>query len=335
MRRFPLPSGVLSVILAAIRVAIPLVIPFTLPWVVFSGAVLFGMVFPGAARAERASIPAGLIVGPGLSAPGARPGLAAPPSAAVPVGPFWQMAPLPVPAGRVRVAPFSAMAGPGLQCRQAIAAAERGEGIPPRLLQAIGLVESGRQVAAGGTMLPWPWTIDVEGRGAFYPDAAQAIAAVRAAQATGARSIDVGCLQVNLLHHPHAFASLAEAFDPAANARYAAAFLRRLFAATHDWAAAAAAYHSQTPALAGPYRAQVMAAWARLGGPAGGGTVVASGGAGGAASPFAPVTPLAMAPPRLAAGFRIIRSGPAGGAAPPGRSLAAYRSQPIPFDRGG
>jgi hypothetical protein len=42
-----------------------------------------------------------------------------------------------------------------------------------------------------------------------------------------------------------------------------------------------------------------------------------------------------MVPPRLAAGFRIIRAGPAGGPVPPGRSLAAYRSQPIPFDRGG
>ena len=230
-----------------------------------------------------------------------------------------------------------AAAGPGLRCRQAIAAAEAAEGIPPRLLQAIGLVESGRQVAAGGATLPWPWTIDVEGRGAFYSDAVQAIAAVRAAQASGARSIDVGCLQVNLLHHPHAFASLAEAFDPTANARYAAGFLRRLFDTTHDWAAAAAAYHSQTPALAGPYRAQVLAAWARLGGPV---DALAAAGAepGGAAftaSPFAPVTPLAMASPRLAAGFRIIRSGPMGGPMPPGRSLAAYRAQPIPFDRGG
>ena len=41
-------------------------------------------------------------------------------------------------------------------------------------------------------------------------------------RAQGARSIDVGCMQVNLLHHADAFASLEQAFDPVANARYAA-----------------------------------------------------------------------------------------------------------------
>ncbi len=324
MRRFFLPSQALAAVLTGVLVAVPLAVPW-------------------AARAELVPAPEGLIGGPGLLAPvaSAPSGPAVRSSAAVPVGPFWQMARLPVPPGRSarRSAAVSviAAAGPGLRCRQAIAAAEVAEGIPPHLLQAIGLVESGRPVAGGGATLPWPWTIDVEGRGAFYPDAAQAIAAVRAAQASGAQSIDVGCLQVNLLHHPHAFTSLAEAFDPTANARYAAGFLRRLFDTTHNWAAAAAAYHSQTPALAGPYRAQVLTAWAQLGGPAGAlaAAIAEPGGAALAASPFAPVTPLAMAPPRLAAGFRVIRSGSMGGPTPPGRSLAAYRAQPIPFDRGG
>ena len=42
----------------------------------------------------------------------------------------------------------------------------------------------------------------------------QAVAAVQALQARGVRSIDVGCLQVNLMYHPIAFASLDDAFDP-------------------------------------------------------------------------------------------------------------------------
>src|SRR5947209_17037892 len=100
-------------------------------------------------------------------------------------------------------------------CRTAIAAAERLHGIPDRLMQAIGVVESGRKDAQGNTA-PWPWTINVEGVGQVFETKAEAIAAVNAHRARGARSIDVGCMQVNLLHHADAFTSLEEAFDPAA-----------------------------------------------------------------------------------------------------------------------
>ena len=41
----------------------------------------------------------------------------------------------------------------------------------------------------------------------------------RAAAAAGERNIDVGCMQINLMHHPDAFASLEEAFEPVAQRR--------------------------------------------------------------------------------------------------------------------
>ena len=91
------------------------------------------------------------------------------------------------------------------------------------------------------------------------------MAAVNAHRARGARSIDVGCMQVNLLHHGDAFASLEEAFDPAANARYAAAFLQRLLAQTGSWPRAAAGYHSLTPDVGAEYARKVLAVWARPG----------------------------------------------------------------------
>ena len=96
----------------------------------------------------------------------------------------------------------------------------------------------------------------------YFPTREAAIAEVRQLQAGGMRSIDIGCMQVNLRHHPHAFASLEEAFDPLANARYAARFLTELRSAGRDWPLAAAHYHSQTPERAEAYRARVMAAWA-------------------------------------------------------------------------
>ena len=129
-------------------------------------------------------------------------------------------------------------------------------------MAAIARVESGRRDPASGETQPWPWTINAEGRGSFYPDKAAALAAVRALQAQGVRSIDIGCMQVNLRHHPNAFASLEDAFDPLANARYAARFLTELQGSRNDWMAAASAYHSQTPEFAAPYRARVASAWA-------------------------------------------------------------------------
>ena len=35
----------------------------------------------------------------------------------------------------------------------------------------------------------------------------------------GVSSVDAGCTQINLRHHPAAFAYLKEAFDPVANVR--------------------------------------------------------------------------------------------------------------------
>ena len=150
-------------------------------------------------------------------------------------------------------------------CGAAIAAAERANDLPAGLLAAIARVESGRAAPASGAIRPWPWTVDAGGAGHFFATKAAAIAATQALEAEGATAIDVGCLQVDLAFHPTAFASLEEAFDPLANALYAAHFLRSLFAATGDWTTAAAAYHSQTQAIAAPYRQKVLAVWAAAG----------------------------------------------------------------------
>ncbi|MBS0559713.1 MAG: transglycosylase SLT domain-containing protein [Proteobacteria bacterium] len=150
---------------------------------------------------------------------------------------------------------------PAAQCEAAIQAAERQGQTPPRMLAAVAQVESGRMDARTGTMRPWPWTIDVAGNGQFFATKAEAVAAVRAAQAAGERSIDVGCMQVNLLHHPDAFTSLDQALDPAANAAYAVRFLRQLHAQTQDWPKAIAAYHSSTQLIGAEYQRRVLAVW--------------------------------------------------------------------------
>jgi hypothetical protein len=70
-------------------------------------------------------------------------------------------------------------------------------------------------------------------------------------------------MQVNLHHHPDAFFSLEQAFDPASNVAYAGRFLRSLFADSGAWDEAAGRYHSATPELKDPYRDKVVQIWSR------------------------------------------------------------------------
>lgn len=162
------------------------------------------------------------------------------------------------------VAAPSAQDGPGALCRRAIQAAEREHRLPPSLLTAIGRVESGRIDPQTRALTPWPWTINAEGQGRHFETKEEAIAAVEVLQARGVRVIDVGCMQVNLHHHPDAFATLQEAFDPVANTRYAALFLKRLRATSGDWEIAASHYHSVTPERADAYRLKVLANWSGM-----------------------------------------------------------------------
>jgi hypothetical protein len=169
-------------------------------------------------------------------------------------------------------------------------------------MAAIGQVESGRHDPASGALHPWPWTVDAEGQGAFYDSKPQAIAAVRGLQARGVRSIDVGCMQVNLLQHPDAFNSLEQAFDPMANADYAARFLVTLHGQMAAWPEAL------RMASAAP-RVAMAQGW--------GGTVTAS---------------LFPPPPRRTAGVLLLpKMTPAEGSPVPGRGLDTYRAAPIRF----
>ena len=144
-------------------------------------------------------------------------------------------------------------------CAAAIAAAERDAGLPSGLLGAIAKVETGRR-APDGSVQPWPWSYNAAGDGRYAASNPEALQEVRAIQARGVRSIDIGCMQVNLLHHPDAFPSLEAGFDPMTNVAYAVRYLRSLQARTGDWQQAVALYHSATPERGLIYQQRVMAA---------------------------------------------------------------------------
>lgn len=151
-------------------------------------------------------------------------------------------------------------------CIAAIRQAEAAHGIPTDLLLAIGLQEAG--MSYKGSMTIWPWSLNVEGRGVRFDTRPDAEAYLAGELAQGRRSIDVGCLQINLRWHPDAFPSPAAGFDPARNADYAARFLRGLYLETGDWLEAAGHYHSATPHLKAIYLSGIERHLARLEGDA-------------------------------------------------------------------
>lgn len=150
------------------------------------------------------------------------------------------------------------------QCTQHFPVQEREKNIPVHLLAAIASAESGRWHKELGMPLPWPWTINVEGQGYYFNSKAEAIARTQAFMKQGKRSIDVGCMQVNLKHHAGAFRTLQEAFDPAVNVAYAAEFLRNNYDDLGDWIKATAAYHSRTSHLGRKYLARIEQTWNRI-----------------------------------------------------------------------
>ncbi|MBL8677033.1 MAG: lytic transglycosylase domain-containing protein [Alphaproteobacteria bacterium] len=155
---------------------------------------------------------------------------------------------------------FTAGDGRANHCATYITQHEEKHNIPQGLLHAISKVESGRK-GPKGSIVAWPWTVNAQGKGYYFPSKDVAIAAVREMQRKGISSIDVGCMQVNLHHHPKAFANLESAFDPAQNVAYAARFLTSLKKEHASWHKAVAHYHSANPLHHIPYQKNVMQAW--------------------------------------------------------------------------
>ncbi|HVH03756.1 MAG TPA: lytic transglycosylase domain-containing protein [Amaricoccus sp.] len=156
-------------------------------------------------------------------------------------------------------------ADPGAEiCERAIVAGARAVGVPPEVLHAISLTETGRP--DGGRLRPWPWAINREGQGHWFKSRDEAFAFATASVAANRPSFDVGCFQINYYWHGRNFPSLETMFDPVAGATYAARFLKSLYLERGSWLAAAGAYHSQSPDRASVYRARFERILAGIGG---------------------------------------------------------------------
>lgn len=123
-------------------------------------------------------------------------------------------------------------------CEAEIAAAAEAYGIPVGILHSVGLTETGRK----GSLQPY--ALNIEGRAVYAETLQAALSEFAMARASGARLIDLGCMQINHHYHHDQFGSVAAMLTPRKNVRYAARFLSELRSRHESWTMAVARYHA-------------------------------------------------------------------------------------------
>ncbi|WP_059414560.1 transglycosylase SLT domain-containing protein [Cupriavidus basilensis] len=126
------------------------------------------------------------------------------------------------------------------------------ERIDPKILAGIAMNES----AYRGR--PWPWTLNVAGRGMFFATREDAYAAIQQLISAQRCDFDVGLMQVNWCYHGRRFESAWAALAPATNIRVAESILAENLQRSGSSVKAVAWYHSADPARGGPYFQRFM-----------------------------------------------------------------------------
>jgi soluble lytic murein transglycosylase-like protein len=111
-------------------------------------------------------------------------------------------------------------------------------GVPLGMLYSVGLTETGKR----GSLQPY--AMNVEGKAVFSNSALEAIHKFDQASRSGARLIDMGCMQINHHYHREKFPSIESMLNPRMNVEYAARFLKELKARHETWTMAVARYHA-------------------------------------------------------------------------------------------
>ncbi len=158
---------------------------------------------------------------------------------------------------------YDAVLAESSKCGRYFAMYEDAFHMPSNLIKAVSVTESGRYSKAAGRAVAWPWTVNAQGKGYYFNNKREAIKAVNEFRAQGIKSIDVGCMQINLMYHPEAFRNLEQAFEPKYNVGYAAKFLRDKYTQARNWRDAIGLYHNGVAELNRGYIETVYSAWRR------------------------------------------------------------------------
>lgn len=143
----------------------------------------------------------------------------------------------------------------------------RAYGIPPKIFFSIALVESRKKIY-GSKVMPWPWTLNVEGKAFRYHSRKQAWLALNRFLADK-RSVDIGLMQINWNYHKKALRNSWLAFDPFHNMRVSAQILQSCYKQKKQWWICVGKYHSpgrKTAQInrANAYRKRVAEQYKRL-----------------------------------------------------------------------
>ena len=130
--------------------------------------------------------------------------------------------------------------------------------LPEDTLYAIGLHETSKIHSTLKTQIAWPWTVNFKGKSHYFNSKKEAKDFVKDKIRAGETNMDVGCMQVNLKHHPKAFSSTDQAFTPRYNIAYAANFLVKKYNSLGSWGGAISHYHSSAPKKGARYKGKVL-----------------------------------------------------------------------------
>jgi hypothetical protein len=114
-------------------------------------------------------------------------------------------------------------------------------GVPPKILYAMALQESGRH--RQGEWAPWPWTLNISGCSVYYDSRHAMFEALMAALGDGLMRIDIGPLQVNWHWQFQKLGSPWLSTDPIYNTKIGSQILWNHYQQTGDWWQAVGKYH--------------------------------------------------------------------------------------------
>ena len=138
-------------------------------------------------------------------------------------------------------------------------------GIPYTVLYAVALTESAKKIRTPAVYRPWPWTLNIAGRGYFFDTRLSAWQALMAWLGKGRRSVDIGLMQVNWRYHKKRLGTPWQALDPYHNLRVGAGILKDCYTTRQDWWTSVGCYHAPSnPQRAHQYRRRVVSRWQRL-----------------------------------------------------------------------
>ena len=116
--------------------------------------------------------------------------------------------------------------------------------VPVKVFYALLTQEAGLNTRHG--FKPWPWTLNIGGKGKRYATRKAAYRALKQAVSKGITLIDIGAGQVNWHYHKDKLGSLWQALEPYHNLKVAAQILRQEYENTgrSNWWTAVGRYHS-------------------------------------------------------------------------------------------